>query len=425
MAAYLTPQAAPADPGVSSNAGVPTGGFLHPSAAGHAANGTKIEMAGGNLGNNAGPGSNFLIQGDEEDLTGRFMMVWQNDNPNHPHDLFSVRRDGFTNAQGLMVVQGNYSSGQPNYRYYYQNFAKRNSVPATDYAILSVFCDVPSAVVPIVSYWGLTNALYAGTRPPIYQHYGSTFINATLYNSTIGLSPMDGTMLESMEDNGNHFSNQTVRTTAAYTNATTSLANITGLGVPVMNGRTYTFTAQLYITSGTGGVKVAIASTGTASSVIYQATVVHNAGTPAITSSGQATSLASAVAGANTSLASTALCTITGTVTMSSGGSTTLAATTSAGSATVTMASTTGLSVGMMVTQVGTGADAIPGGAFIIAIVVNTSITLDRNATRAYTGNLNFWDTLNVQAASNTTGTLTIAQGSSLQLDGSINIGAY
>lgn len=412
---------------IQTNGGVPLVGFT-PLGSSFSAKGCEIHIAGGNMGTRAQGadigGANFAMDCDERDGEGSWFRIHQNDNANQPHEIFACKRLGFCFAQGFGVMQGGYSSGYPRYKYYYQNFDKTNSSSATDWATFGVFTDVPSAKVPIFSIWGLTNAVYPGSRPPLYQHYCSTWINAALYNATIGLSPMDGTKCATLEDNGNQFSNMLTRTTAAFTNATTSLANVTGLGVPVMNGRTYAITGKIYITSATGGVKFAVNSTSTASYVIYQVTCLHNTG-PAISSSGQSTSLGSAVAAASTSLSGGGLCDVSGTVTISSGGSRTLAATTTSGSATVTMASTTGLVVGQQVTQIGTGSDALPGGAFITAIVAGTSITLDRNASASYTGNLNFWDTVSIQAASNAAGTLTVAQGSSLWVGGSINGGAY
>lgn len=388
-------------------------------------NGCSIVMAGGNLGNNAGGKSNVRMNCDMNDRTGRFFWIWNNDNSNQPHDFVSMRRDGFMNVQGLSVVQGNYSSNYPNYDYYFQNFVKNNNISQHNRPTFGVWTDVPSSIVPIVSFWGLTNDAYAGTRPPLYQHYGSTFFNSALYDPTIALSQQDGTLIESMEDNGNKFTTNLVRTVAQVDIAsTTALANIARLGVPVLSGRTYAINAKLYVSIGAGGIKVALNSTATMTYIIYNAECINNA-THAIVSAGQTTTLATAIA--NISAAFNGICRIEGTAVINAGGARTLAGTATSGSPTITMANTTGLVVGMEVTQIGVGADVLPTSAFITAIVPNTSITIDRNASANYTGNLNFWDTITVQAAQSTSDVAnsSILRGSSLAVDGSINAGAY
>lgn len=93
---------------------VPPGGYLpcNENSTRVAGCGTKIQMAGGNLGPNAN-GSNFLISGDEQDKTGSFFRIMQNDEPNHPRTLFSVRRDGFVHVNGIEIVPA--SNGFPDW----------------------------------------------------------------------------------------------------------------------------------------------------------------------------------------------------------------------------------------------------------------------------------------------------------------------
>lgn len=411
--------------GFYSTEGVPTNGFIPSAAVGP--QGCLLQAAGGNMGTSALGGVNFLMSCDEQDNTGSWFQIVNNDNINQPKDIFSVRRDGYVNSNGMTIFQSNYFGNTFLDSYYLGwNMAKENNSSLHTYASsLAMTADVPNTSAPILGIMGLTNTSYAGSRPPIYQYYGSTWVNSALYNSTYG-SKLDGTMLESLEDNGNKFSNQLLRTNAAYTNATTNLGMVTNLGAPIKSGRTYAFTAKLYVTSATGGIKLAINSSQAVTAVVYHAVCTHHAATPAITSSGAATALATAIAAASTSLASGALCIIEGTITPSAGGSTELNATATSASATMTMASTTGLVNNQLITQQGVGCDVVPANTFVASFVASTSVTMSNNAACSNSSiKYNFLDTVWVEAASNAAGTLTIARGSTFELKGSINGGAY
>jgi len=89
----------------SSDGSVPTGGFLpyNPTTSTVTPSGCQVGIAGGNMGNSA-VGANFSMSCDEQDKTGSFFRIMQNDEPNHPRVLFGVGRDGFTRMNGLYVV---------------------------------------------------------------------------------------------------------------------------------------------------------------------------------------------------------------------------------------------------------------------------------------------------------------------------------
>jgi hypothetical protein len=98
--------------------------------------------------------------------------------------------------------------------------------------------------------------------------------------------------------------------------SSTTLADITGLSVSLVAGKSYRFEAILYTTSNVaGGVKFAIAGTATATNVIYEALVDDGA---AISAQTRATSLGSAVGGITTVTAAYAR--ITGTITVNAAG---------------------------------------------------------------------------------------------------------
>lgn len=92
-------------PTLFSESTVPPGGYrpYNPTSSTVTASGCKVALAGGNLGTSA-VGANFLMSCDEQDKSGRFIWVMQNDEPNHPRSLFEVRRDGFTRANGIDVA---------------------------------------------------------------------------------------------------------------------------------------------------------------------------------------------------------------------------------------------------------------------------------------------------------------------------------
>jgi hypothetical protein len=102
--------------------------------------------------------------------------------------------------------------------------------------------------------------------------------------------------------------------------SSTALANITGLSLTVVAGKTYHFEAFLHTTANVaGGVQFAIAGTATATAVIYEALVDNSA---AFAAQGRATTLGSAVGGSTT--ATTAFCYISGTITVNVGGTLTV-----------------------------------------------------------------------------------------------------
>lgn len=433
-ASSLTVPANPSTP-VSTGGGAPAAGFQAQS--GYSTTGCDIQMAGGNMGNSA-TGANFVMDCAQQDGSGNSFMVINRDNSQQPKLTAGVSREGTLDSQGSRIFQGNYG-GYPNgymldFVYVKTDGTKESTSARTWATGLSVQTDVPSTTSPIFSVWGLGNWAYAGAHPPIYQHYGSTFADAAQYRAPYG-SKNSGTMLESLEDNGNRFTNQLPRTTAAYTNATTTLGVVTTasggtLMVPVTSGRTYHFVAKLQVTTATGGVKVGINSSSTAAAINYQITCVNNA-TSAIIVAAQVTSLGSS-AGSSTSMTSGGLCTLEGTITMSGGDSYTVNGTSTSGSAVLASVSPTAdVNVGSMVVQNGVSCDVIPFNTYVVSKVADTSVTMSRNAactsgswtqaSIAYT----YIDTLWVEAASNAAGTLTLARGSTLQLTGSINGGGY
>jgi hypothetical protein len=100
----------------------------------------------------------------------------------------------------------------------------------------------------------------------------------------------------------------------------TTLANITGLSVNVVAGKSYRFEAVLYTTSNVAtGVKFAIAGTATATAIIYEA-ILDDAGD--ISAQTRATALGTAVAGITA--VTNAYCRITGTITVNAAGTLTV-----------------------------------------------------------------------------------------------------
>ena len=100
----------------------------------------------------------------------------------------------------------------------------------------------------------------------------------------------------------------------------TTLANVTGLSINVVAGRTYSFKAILYTTSNVaGGVKAAIGGTATATAIRYEAVTFDNATVAAQT---RATALGTTV-GAVTAVTA-AMIVITGTITVNAAGTLTV-----------------------------------------------------------------------------------------------------
>ena len=78
----------------------------------------------------------------------------------------------------------------------------------------------------------------------------------------------------------------------------TTLANVTGLSVTLVAGKTYHFTSRLYLTADSvGGYKVAIGGTATATAIVYQVNAVRN-DTNIFTINSQQTALAGAAGAA-------------------------------------------------------------------------------------------------------------------------------
>lgn len=101
----------------------------------------------------------------------------------------------------------------------------------------------------------------------------------------------------------------------------TTLANITGLSVDLVAGRKYRFRAVLHITAdATGGHKVAIAGTATATSIIYQIQSVNN-GTSALAVTSRQTALAGSAGQAG---ATTVYCAIEGQIVVNAAGTLTV-----------------------------------------------------------------------------------------------------
>lgn len=114
---------------------------------------------------------------------------------------------------------------------------------------------------------------------------------------------------------------QYLRASAAYAPAhSVVLTNIPGLSANTTAGLTYSFEAILYTTSDVAaGVQFAIAGTTTATSIIYEAIVIQ---TTSISAHTRATSLGTQV-GAVTAV-TTAICRITGTITVNAAGTLTV-----------------------------------------------------------------------------------------------------
>lgn len=112
---------------------------------------------------------------------------------------------------------------------------------------------------------------------------------------------------------------QQTRVSTQFDKTNTTLANVTGLTANLASGKTYRFEAHLYTTSDVaGGVKVAIAGTCTATSIIYEG-LTTNAG---LITQSRGTALAATV-GAVTAVTA-AYIVITGTVTTDGAGTLTV-----------------------------------------------------------------------------------------------------
>lgn len=125
-----------------------------------------------------------------------------------------------------------------------------------------------------------------------------------------------------------------VSSNQTYT-STTALADVSGLSVTVVAGKTYSFRAYVPTTSNVGGgIKVAIGGTATATSIVYDATIMDG-GT--LNQPARATALATAM---GVTAVTAALIRIDGTITVNAGGTLTVQAAQNAsnGSATTVLA---------------------------------------------------------------------------------------
>lgn len=103
--------------------------------------------------------------------------------------------------------------------------------------------------------------------------------------------------------------------------ADTTLANITGLSVTLIAGRTYTFEAILFLTADTvGGSKWAVGGTATATAIRYQIQLFDNV-TNALTINSQQTAIGGSSGQAGTTAG---LCRIFGTITVNAAGTLTI-----------------------------------------------------------------------------------------------------
>jgi hypothetical protein len=111
------------------------------------------------------------------------------------------------------------------------------------------------------------------------------------------------------------------RTTSQFDKTNTTLADITDLSITLASGKTYKFTANLFVTAdATGGLKVAMSGTATITSARYDIVAV-NKGTSAIVISSEKTALDSSSGHAG---ATTATVTVEGVITVNAGGTLTV-----------------------------------------------------------------------------------------------------
>lgn len=112
-----------------------------------------------------------------------------------------------------------------------------------------------------------------------------------------------------------------VRVSTQFDKTNTTLANVTGLSVTTVSGRTYRFRAVLFLaSSAVGGYKLAIAGTNTATAIIYNINVLNNA-TNAYTITSQQTALAGS---AGAAVGTSEYAEISGLITVNAGGTLTV-----------------------------------------------------------------------------------------------------
>ncbi len=125
---------------------------------------------------------------------------------------------------------------------------------------------------------------------------------------------------------------QQSRVSSQFDKTNETLADITGLTANVAAGKTYRFEAKLYTTSSSsGGIKVAIAGTATATAIVYEG-LTTNAG---LITQSRSVALAGAVGGVTAVTASYVV--ITGTITVNAAGTLTVQSARNAASGTTSI----------------------------------------------------------------------------------------
>lgn len=187
----------------------------------------------------------------------------------------------------------------------------------------------PALLAPVAA--GRILASTTTSTPPTYQTKAS--LDLVLGNSNLGTAgrvpfvSAAGTLNEDthlLYDATNKVAksdwlnwNGQLRVATQFDKVNTTLATVTGLSVTVIAGRTYEFEAFLHLTlDATGGAKVAIAGSATATSIIYETTILDNT-----TNAYVVTDRKTALAGASSTAGTTAgVCRIKGLITVNAGG---------------------------------------------------------------------------------------------------------
>ena len=223
---------------MDSRGGTPSSGVLNGnggytpadmSTGSFSSQGCTVKLSGGNMGNGSYTGANFLMACDTQDTSGRFFLLWNNDNATLPKTLFEIRRNGYTYANGLSIQQTQ-TYNQPVYYTPGQfNYGGGN----IGWAALNVTSDVPSTALPVLGIFGMQSQ-YGSTYPPLIRAYGQTS-----YSSGTGYT--SGTEVWSLADNGH------VHLGGTGASGTLSVS-ICGTGSPTIAGADSAFV----ITLGTG-----------------------------------------------------------------------------------------------------------------------------------------------------------------------------
>lgn len=147
----------------STDSGVPTGGFLPFNATSSTVtpSGCKIDIAAGNMGTGA-TGANLSMSCDQQDFSGSFFRIMQNDNLQQPRTVFGVRRDGFTHMNGLSIIPP--SSGFPDWRPLGQYGGVANQIPTSSMA--TIVGDLPDTNGSILQVYGTVKNYYGTSNVP-------------------------------------------------------------------------------------------------------------------------------------------------------------------------------------------------------------------------------------------------------------------